>query len=222
MSKFFAGGDSSSSESSDDSDSEPEILPQKVATKGRPAMVDSDSDSDEEKRVVKSHKDKATEGIMDSIVKIRNSMKINEWSMIYDEFGKVNAAVEKGRAKNGVPKSYIKMLGDLSDFVVASIKDKEAVRKMKKPTAHALNQMKLGIRKQCDKFRADVDQYKATPEAFAEELATGGGGRAPKHDSSDSDSDSDSDSSDSGSDSSDVSSTIFISPLNFSRTSRVS
>ena len=198
MSKFFAAGDSSSSDDSGDSDSEPEILPQKVAaTKGRPAIIDSDSDSDEEKRVVKSHKDKAWESMGEGVIKIRNSMKINEWSMIYDEFGKVNALVEKGKAKNGIPKFYIKMLGDLSDFVVASIKDKEAVKKMKKPTAHALNQMKLAIRKQCDKYRAEVDEYKANPEAFVDEPVAGGG-KSGKHDPSDSD-DSSSDDDDSGS-----------------------
>ena len=93
-------------------------------------------------------------------------MKTKDWSVIYDEFVKVNALCEKAKAKNGVPNFYIKMLGDLNDEVLVAIKDKEAVKKMKKPTAHALNQMKLAIRKQCDKHRAEVDDYKANPEVY--------------------------------------------------------
>ena len=45
------------------------------------------------------------------------------------------------------------MLGDLNDFVNTTLKDKEAVKKMRKPIAHSLNQMKLSIRKVCDKYR---------------------------------------------------------------------
>ena len=75
MSKFFAGGDSSSEDSDSGSDSEVEVVPNKiVAAKGRAAIIDSDSDSDEEQRVVRSHKDKANESIQEGILKIRNAM----------------------------------------------------------------------------------------------------------------------------------------------------
>jgi len=170
MSKFFAtGGSSSESEEESGSDSEIEQVQRKV-TSGRAAVLDSDSDSEEEKRVVKSHKDKAWESMMEGIGRIKNSMKTNDWSVIHDEFHKVNALLEKAKARNGVPKFYVKMLGTLNDFVNVSLKDKESIKKMKKPTAHALNQMKLAIRKQCDKFKAEVDNFKEHPELYEEEI----------------------------------------------------
>ena len=168
MSKFFAtGGSSSESDEESGSDSEVEQVQRKVT--GRAAILDSDSDSEEEKRVVKSHKDKAFESMLEGIGRIKNSMKTNDWGVIHDEFLKVNSLLEKAKAKNGVPKFYIKMLGDLNEFVNISLKDKEAIKKMKKPTAHALNQMKLAIRKQCDKFKTEVDNYKEHPELYVEE-----------------------------------------------------
>ena len=206
MSKFFAGGDSSSEESESDSDSEPEIMPNKiVAAKGRAAIIDSDSDSDEEQRVVMSHKDKAHQSMQEGILKIKNSMKTNDWSVIYDEYVKVNALMEKAKAKSGIPTFYVKMLGDLNDFVNTTLKDKEAVKKMRKPIAHSLNQMKLSIRKVCDKYRVEVDDYKENPDKYKEDIATPKAPTKKKAGDSDSDSDSDSDDdsdSDSGSESS--------------------
>ena len=169
MSKFFAtGGSSSESDEASGSDSEVEQVQRKV-TGRTAAILKSDSDSEEEKRVVKSHKDKAFESMLEGIGRIKNSMKTNDWGVIHDEFLKVNSLLEKAKAKNGVPKFYIKMLGDLNEFVNISLKDKEAIKKMKKPTAHALNQMKLAIRKQCDKFKIEVDNYKEHPELYVEE-----------------------------------------------------
>ena len=42
-----------------------------VAAKGRAAIIDSDSDSDEEQRVVMSHKDKAHQSMQEGILKLR-------------------------------------------------------------------------------------------------------------------------------------------------------
>ena len=169
MSKFFATGSSSESDADSDPDSEIEVVQSKVPGKTR-AVIASDSDSEEEKRVVKSHKDKAWDSMLEGIGRIKNSMKTNDWSLIYDEFIKVNALLEKAKVKNGVPKFYTKMLGDLNEFVNLSLKDKEAIKKMKKPTAHALNSMKLAIRKQCDKYKTEVEHYKEHPELYVEEV----------------------------------------------------
>ena len=194
MSKFFARGDSDSESDGSADDESIEVAPVRKATGGRAAVIDSDSDSeDEKKRVVKSHKDKAWDSMTEGIGKIKNSMKNNDWSVIYDEFIKVNALLDKAKAKNGVPKFYIKMLTDVNDHVNVSIKDKEAVKKMKKPTAHALNQMKLAIRKQCDKYRAEVDHCKEHPLEYVEVPAVKHSPFKNKADSSDDDSDEDDD-----------------------------
>jgi translation initiation factor 3 subunit C len=177
MSKFFAGqGSSSDSEQDSDSSSDGGMPagggPRKTGgvVAGRAVVYDSDSSSEDEKRVVISHKDKAFENMLEGIGKIKNACKNNDWSVIYDEFVKVNTLLEKARAKAGVPKFYIKMLSELGDFVAVSVKDKEAIKKMKKPTAHALNQMKLLARKQAEKFPKEIEDFKAHPELYADEV----------------------------------------------------
>ena len=143
MSKFWSAGNQSSEEESEESEEE-EFTAKPVGKFGA-TFSDSDSESDDEVRVVRSQKDKAWDSMLDGITKIKNAKKMNDWSAIQDEFEAVNKMIEKSKmliAKNGIPKFYIKMLSDLSDFVVISLKDKEAIKKMKKPTAHALNQMK--------------------------------------------------------------------------------
>lgn len=201
MSKFFAGqGSSSDSEQDSDSSSDGGMAgggPRKTGgVAGKAVVYDSDSSSEDEKRVVISHKDKAFENMLEGIGKIKNACKNNDWSVIYDEFVKVNTLLEKAKAKAGVPKFYIKMLSELCEFVVVSVKDKEAIKKMKKPTAHALNQMKLLARKQAEKFPKEIEDFKAHPELYAEEVPAVK--KTPsKKVASDSDSDSDSESDDS-------------------------
>ena len=222
MSKFFAGGDSSSEDSDSGSDSEVEVVPNKiVAAKGRAAIIDSDSDSDEEQRVVRSHKDKANESIQEGILKIRNAMKTNDWSVIHDEYVAVNGLVDKTKSKYGVPLNYIKMLGDVNELVNVTLKDKEGMKKLRKPIAHALNQTKMSIRKLCSNiYSAEINDYKENPDKYKEEV-TSTKPSAKKDSDSDSDSDSESDdgsdsdsesedsSDDSGSGSSEVTHLVF-------------
>ena len=195
MSKFFAGGDSSSDDSDSGSDSEPEIVPNKiVAAKGRAAIIDSDSDSDEEQRVVMSHKDKAHQQIQEGINKIRNAMKTNDWSVIQEAYVLVNNLVEKAKSKNGVPPSYIKLLADIRDLVNETLKDKDGFKKLKKPIAHSFNQMKLSIKKYCNTYAAEIEDYRVNPDKYKEEMISKASGKKDSDSDSDSDDDSDSDS----------------------------
>ena len=194
MSKFFANPDSSSDSDQDsDSSSSDGFKGRAKPGGGKAAVYDSDSSSEDEKRVVKSHKDKAWETMLESVGKIKNSCKNNDWSVIYDEFVKVNSLLEKAKAKAGVPKFYVKMLSELSDHVAVSVKDKEAIKKMKKPTAHALNQMKLLVRKQAEKYPKEIEDFKLHPEIYVEDAPVGKKNPVKKA-ASDSDEDSDSDS----------------------------
>lgn len=186
MSRFWAGGSSSESENESQSDSDEEVQNPKVAA-GKFVVYDSDSDSEDEVRVVKSHKDKAWDSMRDSIGRLRSAMKINDWKVISEEFIVTNKIIEKSRMliiKNGMPKFYIKMLGDLEDFLVTSLKNKEAIKKMKKEVSSALNKMKLSVRKHNKNYEEEIAAYRANPTDYEE---------AEEESSSESESDSDSD-----------------------------
>lgn len=50
-------------------------------------------------------------------------------------------------AKEGVPSFYIKLLANLEDMLVTTLKDKPAIKKMSATNTRSLNRMKLQLRK---------------------------------------------------------------------------
>lgn len=129
------------------------------------------SESEDEVRVVKSQKDKAWDSMRDAIGRIRSAMKINDWNIIFDEFKVANKLIEKAKMlilKDGIPKFYIKMLGDLEDFLVAALKDKDGIKKMKSSVAKSFNNMKLTLRKHNKTYEADIAAYRANPQDYEE------------------------------------------------------
>lgn len=119
--------------------------------------------------------------------------------MIQEVFNNANKQIEKSKmliTQHGMPPSYIKMLAELEDHVLLTLKDKDAVKKMKPVVSKALNQMKLQIKKHNENYKAEIADFRANPDKYEE---------AAEESESDSESDSDSDSSDSDSDSSDSS-----------------
>eukprot|EP01039_Chlorochromonas_danica_P001890 gene1890-2067_t len=198
MSRFWAAASSSEDERSSASEaSEDEQQPQILKATERKfaaAFDDSDSESEDEVRVVKSQKDKAWEGLQDGVTRIRNARRNGDWPQVQDEFANVNKMLEKNKnlvAASGVPNFYIKMLAEVEDGVQAALKDKDALKRMKPVVTRALNQMKLQVKKHNDGYKEQIADLRANPDKYAE---------AEKPDS-DSDSDSDSDDSDSDSDS---------------------
>ncbi|CAN0117315.1 unnamed protein product, partial [Ectocarpus sp. 4 AP-2014] len=152
--------------------------------------VDSDSESEEEVRVVKSAKDRSFEAIRTSVGKIRTKIKINDWNGIQTNFDECNKHVDKSKvmiAKEGVPSFYIKLLANLEDLLAATLKDKPAVKKMSATNTRSLNRMKLQLRKHNKGYEKEIADFRANPDAYAEESSS--------EESSSSDSDSDSDSS---------------------------
>ncbi|CAN0229016.1 unnamed protein product [Discosporangium mesarthrocarpum] len=148
-SKFWAQASESGSDSDSDSDSDSSMGGQPGAQR-RQWAVDSDSESEDEVRVVKSAKDRSFEAINISVGKIRNHMKINDWNGIQTEFDECNKHIDKSKAtivKDGVPTFYVKMLAQLEDFLAAALKDKPAIKKMSATNTRSLNRMKLRLRK---------------------------------------------------------------------------
>ena len=75
---------------------------------------DADSDDDDDgKRVVRSHKDKRWDQMTETIAKMKNSMKNNDWNAVTDDFAALHKLLEKAKqivAKEGLPTFYFKAL----------------------------------------------------------------------------------------------------------------
>lgn len=134
-SRFWGGGSSdeeseSNEESSVEEQQAPVAIQRQTEKKFGAAFDESDSESDDEVRVVRSQKDRAFEYIHDAINRVKNARRNEDWSLIQDEFGNVNKLIEKSKMlimQHGMPPAYIKMLMELEDHVTASLKDKELV-----------------------------------------------------------------------------------------------
>lgn len=194
MSRFWAQG-----ESSDESDND-EVVEEELVTRGGKfgvAFSESDSDSDDEKRVVKSQKDRAWENIIEGIGKIRNSKKTNDWGKILDEFEAVNKMIDKSKmliAKNGIPKFYIKMLAEVEDFLNMTLENREAIKSMKPVAKRALDRMKLTVKKHNKGYDAEIADFRANPTKYESEEEEDSDDDSDDDDSDDSDEDSDEDS----------------------------
>jgi translation initiation factor 3 subunit C len=207
-SRFWAGDGSSGSGSESDSDSDSSAVGNQ--RERRQWALDSDSESDEEVRVVKSAKDRSWEAIKVGVSKVRNNLKINDWNGVQTGFDDLNKQMEKAKAlvaKDGVPNFYVKLLVDLEDSLVTTLKNKEAVKKMSATNTRSLNRMKLQLKKHNKSYETQIVACRADPASFAEDAdeesdkATSGSD-GDSEDSDDSDSESSSSGSDSDSDSS--------------------
>lgn len=177
--RFWAGSSSEdedeqskSSESSSEDERQPVQLNQKITDKKFALAFDeSDSESEDEQREVKSTKDRTWDSIRDGITKVVNARKNNDWTLIQTEFNNVNKIIERKKAliiEHGMPGIYIKMLTDLEDHVSAALKDKEAVKKMKPLITRALNQMKSQVRKHNEGYKEEIADCRAHPEKYEE------------------------------------------------------
>jgi len=209
MSKFWGGADSSSDDSSSDDSSVSSSDSSRGGGGGGGGggpsrwVMESDSESSDEERIVKSAKDRAFEAFETHVKTIRNAMKIRDFNKIQSQFDELTKAMAKGKnvinQHGGVPRFYVRLLCDLEDFVKSSLADKAAFKKLSASNGRALNRMKLTLRKHNKQYEAVMAQYRANPtvsssESEAEESSSS---ESESDDSDDSDSSSDSDDSDS-------------------------
>lgn len=116
-SEYASSGMSSDTSSDSDSDN---------SGKGasRFLMGSSDSESEEERRVVKSAKAKAAEELSNICDEIRDKMTINEWAAIQTLWDKLHKQVDKIKKATGMlgtPRPYIKIIVELEDFLNATL-----------------------------------------------------------------------------------------------------
>jgi ElaB/YqjD/DUF883 family membrane-anchored ribosome-binding protein len=71
--------------------------------------------------------------------------------------------------QHGLPLEYIKMLAELEDHLQTTLKDKEAIKRLKPAAAKSLNQMKLQVKKHNENYKAEIKDFRENPEKYLEE-----------------------------------------------------
>uniref|UniRef100_UPI00398EDF53 eukaryotic translation initiation factor 3 subunit C-like protein n=1 Tax=Pristiophorus japonicus TaxID=55135 RepID=UPI00398EDF53 len=169
MSRFFATGSDSESESSSSGD---ELVSKPLGTtfSKQPLLVSDDEE--DTKRVVRSAKDKRFDELMNIIKTIRNAMKIRDMAKCLEEFEVLGKAYFKSKSivdKEGIPKFYIRILVDLEDMVNEVWEDRDGRKKMNKNNSKALATMRQKIRKYNRDFESELTAYRENPEKSADE-----------------------------------------------------
>jgi translation initiation factor 3 subunit C len=208
MNRFWAGDSSdederdnaSGSGSEDEVVAQPQALAKQTDRKFGLAFDESDSESEDEHREVKSQKDRTWDSLREGITKIKNARKNNDWPLIQDEFANVNKLVEKSKMmiiQHGMPPVYIKMLVEMEDHVQNALKDKENIKRMKPLVARALNQMKLQVRKHNENYKDEINNCREHPEKYEDVVVPEKSKKGKKKSDSSSEDEDDSDESDS-------------------------
>ncbi|KAL7550889.1 hypothetical protein ACHAWF_016136 [Thalassiosira exigua] len=209
MSKFWAaaGEDSASSseDSSDDSSSSSSsgASGAKGGGAGERWVMESDSDSEDSVRVVKSARTRAFEAFETNVRSLRNAMRNRDHVGLMDEFDALSKSMTKSKKvfenNGGIPRFLVRTLCDLEDHVRECLSDKAAFKKLKPAQGRALNRTKLAVKKFVEPYRGIMEEYRKNP-VISESEGEGDESDSSSSSSSDSsDSDSDSDSSSSGS-----------------------
>merc|ERR1719453_303247 len=119
--------DSDASSSSSDSD---EGKPAAGASRFLKGGSDSDDSDDDERRVIKSAKDKRYEELRATTEEIRNKMKINDFLTLLTLFEKLNKQLDRAVKLSvggtaATPRMYVRILVQLEDHVEEAFSDKD-------------------------------------------------------------------------------------------------
>ncbi|KAM7534983.1 hypothetical protein Aperf_G00000101523 [Anoplocephala perfoliata] len=146
--------------SSSEEESEEEV-PKKVQTQ---RLVVQHSDSEDEKRVVRSAKDKRQEEIHTVLRNLNNHKKIKDMSKVETDFDDLVKLYEKALKLNEIeiyPHFYIRMLAQMEDFVNESWGQKKA---LSKAAAKSLTILRQKIRKYIKDFEEPIKKYRENPD----------------------------------------------------------
>ena len=205
-SRFFNASSSDSSDSESDATSEDEQVDEKkeddtsAATRGASKWaIDSDSDSDDEARTVKSEKDKRLDAMRDHCSLLKNKMKINDWAGVQAEFLKLQKALDNAALvikEVGIPSFYIGTLVIMQDAVMEVVKDKARYKKLSKNNSKAVTRMKFHFNKTKHilNYKEEMQKFRENPDAGKESSSDSSSSSSSSDSGSDSGSDSDSDS----------------------------
>jgi translation initiation factor 3 subunit C len=171
MSRFWAGASSSSDSASDSDDSSSQASGgsddnNNVLGQNRWQFSDDSSDEDEGNRVVKSGKERFQETFATTIQSIRKSMKTQDYTEIQSEFDSLSKLLTKNKQylEAGVPRSLVKLLVNLQDFIELKILDKASFKELSAKQGRALNRLKLTLRKHNKAYTAVMEAYRKSPD----------------------------------------------------------
>lgn len=151
-----------SSSSEDDSAEE---VPKKVQTQ---RFIMQQSDSEDEKRVVRSAKDKRQEEIHAVLRNLNNHKKIKDMSKVETDFDDLVKLYEKALKLNEVeihPHFYIRTLAQMEDFVNESWGQRKV---LSKAAAKSLTILRQKIRKYVKDFEEPIKKYREHPDLHDE------------------------------------------------------
>lgn len=168
MSRFFAGGSDSESESSSGDE-----LPIKIQQPIQPQIVYSDEE--DVKRVVRSAKEKRFEELSNIIKNIRNFKKIKDIGSILSSFEELTKAYSKAqpvimKEENGViPKFVIRSLAELEEFINQTWDDKDGRKNMSKNNGKSLSTLRQKFRKYIKDFETEIKKFRENPDVGADD-----------------------------------------------------
>lgn len=161
MSRFFATG----SDSDSDSSSQEEVIPRQAA----PIYTFSD-DEEEVKRVVRSTKEKRYEELTNLIKLIRNYKKIKDMSSMLTSFEDLQRAYVKAlpvvqKEEGGqTPRFYTRCLVELEDFITEMWEDKDGRKNLSKNNSKSLASLRQKLRKYIKDFDEDIAKFRENPD----------------------------------------------------------
>ncbi|KAL7292394.1 hypothetical protein TKK_0013987 [Trichogramma kaykai] len=160
MSRFFATG----------SDSESETSSEEEQVQRAPAAAFTFSDDEEDtKRVVRSAKEKKYEEITNAIKLIRNQKKIKDINSVLSTFEELVKVYNKAssvisKEENGkTPNFYLRCLVELDDFIKEVWEDKEGRKNMSKINSKALSSFRQKLKKYNKDFEKEIEAFRENP-----------------------------------------------------------
>jgi translation initiation factor 3 subunit C len=163
----WSENDYSDSESDDD-----------IAAKGRSYFLKSDflkggvsasdSEDEDEKKVVRSAKDKYLDELSVLSDKIENLSMVEEWVSLATEFDKLyRLAYKHNQYHISIPRTFIKAISVLEDAINNESSSKaENGKKLSASESKSLNILKQKVKREVKIYKDQVELYKEDPEAY--------------------------------------------------------